>query len=157
METQARDFAAQAHGSQKYGELPYLVHLDSVHANLVRWNASLPTRISGFLHDVVEDTNVGVSEIAHEFGSAVAATVLSVTKMPGESAPSWLGRVREGGPDSVLVKLADRLANVAAAKAPGRERYLAKYRAEQPLFAATLKIPGEFEGPWAELEAALGG
>jgi (p)ppGpp synthase/HD superfamily hydrolase len=155
MEQMARNFALMAHGSQKYGSQPYSVHLEAVHANLVRWNASTKARAVGFLHDVLEDTEVSRGLLAHEFGEGTAALAEAVSKRRGESLAAYFERVRWNGSEAVLVKLADRLANVTASRAPGSERYLQRYREEAPLFVKSLMRPGEFEGPWAELLEAL--
>jgi (p)ppGpp synthase/HD superfamily hydrolase len=82
MKIKARKFALKHHGEQKYGEHPYIVHLDAV-ANLVQQYGEAAVVIA-YLHDVVEDTNVSIREIEKEFGALVADCVAVLTDEPGE-------------------------------------------------------------------------
>jgi len=70
MRDKARRFAIKAHGSQKYGAKPYSVHLDAV-ACIVE-SFGVQAQVIAFLHDVVEDTDTTVPEIAAVFGLFVA-------------------------------------------------------------------------------------
>ena len=45
------------------------------------------------LHDVVEDSDVGLSRIRYDFGDRVAAAVDALTKREGESYDEYLDRV----------------------------------------------------------------
>ncbi len=47
----ARDFAIAAHGEQRYGDHPYVFHLDAVAALLAPYGVDAQT--IGYLHDVV--------------------------------------------------------------------------------------------------------
>jgi hypothetical protein len=86
----AMHFAARAHGDQKMLEgLPYVVHLSTVAMELTcafrmeqdRDEAlALPCAI---LHDVVEDTETRLDQVAEEFGPCVAAGVAALTKNAG--------------------------------------------------------------------------
>ncbi|MCI5166209.1 MAG: bifunctional (p)ppGpp synthetase/guanosine-3',5'-bis(diphosphate) 3'-pyrophosphohydrolase, partial [Candidatus Electrothrix sp. GM3_4] len=68
--SKARRFALKHHGEQKYGEHPYVVHLDAV-AELVQQYGELAVVIA-YLHDVVEDTNITLPDIEKEFGKLIA-------------------------------------------------------------------------------------
>ena len=117
------DFAAAQHGHQKRksGE-PYLIHPVEV-AHLLADMRLDPVCIStGLLHDVVEDTNVGVGEIKRRFGPEIARCVQGVTKLSRLKFYSAEARQAEGFRKMmlamvedirvILVKLADRLHNM---------------------------------------------
>ena len=119
----AFDFAFQLHEGQfrASGE-PYIVHPVAV-ANLLRdIGASAPVIAAGFLHDVVEDTEVTPEEIEGHFGAEVRALVEGVTKLGGihftnrtEAQAENLRRMFLAMASDirvVLVKLADRLHNM---------------------------------------------
>lgn len=62
---QARKFAVEAHGDQRYGDEPYVVHLDHVLAVLQRFGIEgEDILVAGLLHDTIEDTNVTQEQIA---------------------------------------------------------------------------------------------
>ena len=79
----ARQFAIEAHGQQRYGDQPYVVHLEEVVEILHDFGTE--ARIVAYLHDVVEDTPVSLEEIDTEFGSLVARCVEVLTDEPGET------------------------------------------------------------------------
>ena len=80
----AREFARQKHALQlrRYTGEPYFVHLEEV-ASLVE-RARLPeTAIAAaWLHDVAEDCDVKLTDLAHLFGNAVALMVYELTDEP---------------------------------------------------------------------------
>lgn len=83
LETRALAFATEAHGSidhrRKYTGDPYIVHPIAV-AEIVRSVPHTPEMIAAaYLHDVVEDTPVGLDEIREEFGDEVADLVDRLT------------------------------------------------------------------------------
>src|ERR1700742_5077227 len=80
----ARWFAIRAHADQRYGEHPYVKHLDDV-AELVGLGAGEFTLVVAYLHDVLEDTAVTHRQLVAEFGSAVAVEVGAVTDPPGRN------------------------------------------------------------------------
>jgi guanosine-3',5'-bis(diphosphate) 3'-pyrophosphohydrolase len=119
----AFDFAFQLHEGQfrATGE-PYIVHPIAV-ADLLRdIGASAAVIAAGFLHDVVEDTQVTPKEIEEHFGAEVRALVEGVTKLGGihftnhtEAQAENLRRMFLAMASDirvVLVKLADRLHNM---------------------------------------------
>lgn len=73
--------AVEAHEGQldKAGK-PYILHPLRVGAAGITEGE----QIVGFLHDVVEDTNVSLNEIREVFGKVIAEAVDSVTKRKGE-------------------------------------------------------------------------
>ncbi|QFF99139.1 bifunctional (p)ppGpp synthetase/guanosine-3',5'-bis(diphosphate) 3'-pyrophosphohydrolase [Psychrobacillus glaciei] len=77
----AIEFSEKAHIYQKRatGE-PYVIHPLEVCLILSEYEADLTTLICALLHDVVEDTEVSLSEIEEHFGSQVAYIVDGLTK-----------------------------------------------------------------------------
>jgi (p)ppGpp synthase/HD superfamily hydrolase len=80
----AFDFGFQLHEGQfRASGDPYIVHPVAV-ADLLRdIGASAPVIAAGFLHDVVEDTDVTPDQIELHFGSEVRELVEGVTKLGG--------------------------------------------------------------------------
>ena len=118
----AFDFAYQLHRQQvrATGE-PYIIHPVAV-ADLLRdIGASAAVIAAGFLHDVVEDTDVSLEEIEGHFGAEVRQLVEGVTKLGGihftnrtEAQAENLRKMFLAMASDirvVLVKLADRLHN----------------------------------------------
>jgi GTP diphosphokinase / guanosine-3',5'-bis(diphosphate) 3'-diphosphatase len=116
-------FAYQLHDGQvrASGE-PYICHPVAV-ADLLRdIGASAGVIAAGFLHDVVEDTDVTPEEIEQHFGAEVRGLVEGVTKLGGihftnktEAQAENLRRMFLAMASDirvVLVKLADRLHNM---------------------------------------------
>ena len=119
----AFDLAFQVHEGQfrASGE-PYIIHPVAV-ADLLRdIGASASVIAAGFLHDVVEDTNVTPEELEGFFGSEVRGLVEGVTKLGGihftnrtEAQAENLRKMFLAMACDirvVLVKLADRLHNM---------------------------------------------
>ncbi len=121
--SQAFEFAYQLHEGQyrKSGE-PYIAHPVAV-AGLLRDLGGSSTMIAaGFLHDVVEDTDVSAEEIESRFGAEVRQLVEGVTKLSKFNFSSKTERQAENfrrmflamAADIrvIVVKLADRLHNM---------------------------------------------
>jgi len=78
----AYEFAKKAHEGQyrKSGE-PYIYHPVQVVEILADLRMDPATLAAGFLHDVVEDTDVSLDTIREEFGEEIAMLVDGVTKL----------------------------------------------------------------------------
>lgn len=146
---EARAFALAAHGAQRYGAHPYAHHLEAVAA--VAW-----------LHDTVEDTAANLAEIEHRFGPRIAACVSLLTDEPGPSRKERKAKTyaklaaAQGFLElALLVKAADRLANVRACIADRKLDLLQVYRSEQPAFRQAACRPNLCGPIWAELDALL--
>jgi GTP pyrophosphokinase len=152
----AVQFAARRHGDQRRPTgVPYLEHLLEALEVLVR-GAGLtgPDLLRAVvLHDVVEDTDCTVADLAASFGRNVAELVRWVTipeAGPGEDRAAvkdaYLTRLRDAPRDAVLVKLADRASNVQTLRnlpLPRQRayyaqtvRYIVPLAAAEPWFAA---------------------
>jgi guanosine-3',5'-bis(diphosphate) 3'-pyrophosphohydrolase len=154
-EDRARAFAIAAHGDQRYGSEPYVVHLAAVRQVLRDFDYDGDFALAAWLHDTVEDTAVTVEQLEYEFGQRVAALVWAVTGVGNnrkERSASAYAKMR-ALPDAVTVKLADRIAN-SEASARGNPRLLAMYREELAGFTATLGEYGD-SAMWERLRRAL--
>lgn len=162
-----RTFAVQAHGDQKYGDFPYVTHLDEVVAILREFGFTTPEHEAvGYLHDVVEDTGTTKDDLQAEFGFIITNAVLFCTdaegpNRKGRKAATYL-RCREviqlnaalptmSVPIGVVVKLADRLAHLRACRRTGSP-LLQMYLKESEVFRETYCIPGLCDSMWAEYE-----
>jgi len=157
---QARAFAIAAHGEQKYGDHPYSYHLDAVAAIAALYGDE--AAVVAYLHDTVEDTDATLAEIENQFGSKVAACVALLTDEPGANRKerkaktyAKLGQVSGPTELALLVKVADRLANVRACVQDQRTSLREVYRSEQTAFKQAAYRPGLCEPQWAELDQLL--
>ena len=82
MIARAYQVAEKAHGGQRRrsGE-PYICHPLCVAQLLVELGMDSESVAGALLHDVVEDTNISLSQISREFGPSVALLVDGVTKL----------------------------------------------------------------------------
>lgn len=78
----AYEFALSAHAGQnrESGE-SYITHPLAVAMILAELELDLVTVVAGLLHDVVEDTDITLEQVAEEFGSEVVLLIDGVTKL----------------------------------------------------------------------------
>lgn len=118
----AIEFATEKHkGQQRRGDgRPYVLHPLSVLITLGKIKKSnnfILISIACLLHDVVEDCDVSLEEIAQHFGHAVAALVGELSsdkeqiKLLGK-APYLAKKMCKMSSYALRIKLADRLDNV---------------------------------------------
>ncbi|ANZ58123.1 GTP pyrophosphokinase [Fructilactobacillus lindneri] len=119
----AYEFAATAHGDnlRASGE-KYITHATQVAGILADLNMDPVTVTAGFLHDIVEDSNVELSDVRELFGDDVALIVDGVTKISKIKYKSTKEQLAENYRKLLLVmcqdirvmivKLADRMDNM---------------------------------------------
>ncbi|MEY2979669.1 MAG: RelA/SpoT family protein [Prochlorotrichaceae cyanobacterium] len=119
----AFQFAYSLHqGQHRASGEPYIAHPIAVAGILRDLGGSSALIASGFLHDVVEDTEITVQELSEVFGAEVASLVDGVTKLSKFNFSSKTERQAENfrrmfvamAKDIrvIIVKLADRLHNM---------------------------------------------
>jgi hypothetical protein len=140
----ARKLATEAHGFQKYdsGTEPYVVHLAEVRDVLVEfgWGGDTELLVAAWLHDIVEDTRVTRASIEEQFGGRVGKLVWSVTgegKTRRERNEDAYAKMVEH-PDSIILKLADRIANARASKQTSPDDLFLMYKSEHEAFKGRL-------------------
>ena len=156
----AREFAIQAHGSQRYGDRPYAFHLDAV-ASILEPHG-LTAQVIGYLHDTIEDTAATPEQIEAQFGPFVAGCVSILTDEPGPDRKArkvlTYAKMAASAPEYALaltVKAADRLANIRACVADSNAAKLEKYRGEHAALRSAAYRPGDCDGLWREMDALL--
>lgn len=147
---QAYEFAAQVHEGQKRlsGE-PYINHPLETAGILADLEMDVKNITAALLHDVVEDSHIGVDELAKTFGEEIAQLVDGVTKLkladfePRTPEPEQEGRKKRHAEYSrsaenlrkiflamardfrvMVIKLADRLHNMRTLSALPPDRQL---------------------------------
>jgi len=164
---EARAFARGAHRGQTYGDGSsyFGTHLADV-ANVLEEFGFTAVEFpeimaAGWLHDVVEDTPCSLDSVHGAFGPVVADIVWRVTE--GTNRRERHERTYpklNANRDAVIVKLADRIANVRrSVKATSKEGKLDMYQKEWLEFQAALRIDSDArEVPlWLELDRLLSG
>lgn len=121
--TKAYYFARAAHeGQTRLSGEAYISHPIKVATILAELRADMPSLVAALLHDVVEDTDVDLSDIEREFGKEVASLVDGVTKLGKLPMKSRVETQAENLRKMLLamardirvimIKLADRLHNM---------------------------------------------
>ena len=112
-------YAAKMHSGQlrKGTTLPYIVHPIEVLTILSRMNAHEELLIAGVLHDVSEDTEATIEDVAVRFGTEVAHLVNAHTEQ-NKDLPWWerklksIEHLRTAPRDVKLLIMADKLSNI---------------------------------------------
>jgi GTP pyrophosphokinase/guanosine-3',5'-bis(diphosphate) 3'-pyrophosphohydrolase len=129
-------FSEEAHrGQMRLSGEPYITHPLAVAGAIAEWQMDVEGVVAALLHDVMEDTSVGKSEIAERFGRPVADLVDGLSKLDKiefqsheeAQAENFRKMLMAMARDLrvVLIKLADRhhnLQTMAAVRADKRRR-----------------------------------
>lgn len=177
----ARAFAIWAHGDQMYGDKPYVSHLDDVVAILREFGYTDDDTIAaGFLHDVLEDSQIARYDDLGAFSQTVRSIMAFCTDAEGpnrkirkaityarchDQIESW--KMHGGDPDNfpdpkawipsaVRVKLADRIANVRNCFA-FKPELVGMYRKERFTFRDALYVPMMCDAMWNEYNRLMAG
>ena len=157
----ARKYAAAAHAEQKYGDLPYTVHLDAVEAVVVEYFSGgeheWVLRIGAQLHDTIEDTRVVHGALRKHFGDHIADLVYAVTDEPGINRRERKGRtypkIRKFGSVAVYLKIADRIANWSNALKYEKDLWKMYFKEHWGFYGALYNPDDILAAPlWARME-----
>lgn len=159
--TEAREFAFQLHSKQKHKGK----HLDQVSDVLTRFGYHFENnkgisqtvceqlQIAAYLHDVLEDTPIDRYTLKKLFGEEVEKLVYAVSDGNGanreEKKEIAYEKIRQAGHLALVLKLADRIANVEFSNT---RSVFHMYWKERTSFRKALYSAGECEEMWAYLE-----
>jgi len=139
-----RHFTIKSHGSQMYGKKPYIYHLDHVIQVLCRfgYHDNINILIGGLGHDLIEDTDVTFEDLMELFPNTreIPYMIDGVTDLEGifenryEQKVATFTQKTAKNKDAIIIKMADRIANVEATLAENLPKYLKSYVKEFPLF-----------------------
>jgi (p)ppGpp synthase/HD superfamily hydrolase len=156
----AQGYAARAHMRQKYGTVPYMVHVGQVVDIVKRHNFHSPLILeAAWLHDIIEDTGTTKWDLGEVFDPLVVATVWAVTGT-GKNRKERNASVYLKAKHNIwatAIKIADRIANLRYSyeyKEFG-SRKLQMYLKEHSEFVRALGFNAmeEVRPLWKELDA----
>ena len=134
--------------------IPYAVHLSNVAMEILvsashtkHFDTEFAIQVA-LLHDILEDTIVTFEELANEFGTDVATSVLALTKrefLPkDQQMPDSLSRLKLCVPEVRAVKLADRITNLQKPPKSWTTEKKQKYMNEAKLILKELRATNEY-------------
>ena len=154
----AYDFADKAHNNQKRktGE-PYIQHSLHTAFLLAQIKADLNTVIAGILHDVPEDTEKTLEDVAKEFGQEIATLVEGITKL-SKIKYRGIERYRESLRKMfiamandlrvILIKFCDRLHNLRTLDALPKEKRMRIAQETMEIYAPIAGLLGIWRLKW---------
>ena len=132
---EAIEFSRIAHQDQtRQSGDPYVTHPISVARILTPLHLDVQAVIAALLHDVVEDTEISIGQVAKKFGKPVAELVEGLSKLErfqfetreDAQAENFRKMLLAMARDVrvILIKLADRLHNMRTLESRPRKKYL---------------------------------
>jgi guanosine-3',5'-bis(diphosphate) 3'-pyrophosphohydrolase len=156
----ARAYAMQAHGTQTYCKHPYVFHLDQVAYYAKDYGETAV--VIAYLHDILEDTDFLPITIMQHFGQEVLRCVELLTDPEGETRVHRksalnvkLFQADETLHLGLIVKAADRVANVRYCIKSGNFTMWKKYHTEYSAFKAAAYRPELCERLWRILDVLM--
>ena len=158
----AYNYAVSHHGDQKRksGE-PYIIHPVQVAYILSTLGLDDATICAALMHDLAEDTDVTIDDIAREFSHEIAELVNGVTKLgkinyvsaEEQQVENYRKMFLAMGKHIrvILIKLSDRLHNMRTLKFLSRDRQIANAKETLELYAPLANRLGVYSLKW-ELE-----
>ncbi|MEI6312325.1 MAG: hypothetical protein WCP57_08710 [Bacteroidota bacterium] len=143
--TSIKQKAISLHGNQKYGIFPYEFHLFNVVNVLARYLCPNENNFNLFagawLHDVLEDTNISKEDFIEIFGIELFNIVWGLTDGVNGDYFQKKEKMYEKlihNQDSIIIKIADRIANIEFSLINSDEKKLKKYLEQNERFNAIL-------------------
>ncbi len=155
---EARMVAFLAHKGHTYDIYPYEKHLEDVVDIVKKFGFSGKYIVGAYLHDGIEDANLSYNKIKKAFGLEVAEIVYAVTDEIGRNRKEKKEKTYpkiKANPDSLIVKLADRIANVEHGIRFDNEEKTKMYKKEFAEFKNELYQEGICDKMWEYLEKIL--
>jgi (p)ppGpp synthase/HD superfamily hydrolase len=152
--SEAKMVAFLAHKGHTYDIFPYEKHLEDVVDIVKKFGYSGKYIVGAYLHDTIEDANLSYNKIKKAFGLDVAEIVFAVTDELGRNRKEKKEKTYpkiKSNPDALVVKLADRIANVEHGI-----RKTKMYKEEFAEFRNELFVEGQCVKMWDYLEKLLG-
>src|SRR5947207_10494362 len=155
-------FASRAHeGQERRSGEAFINHPFGAAKICANLRLDDETIAAALLHDVVEDTNVGIDEVRAEFGDEVAHLVEGVTKLTRIQFQSREHAEAENyrkmivamaqDPRVILIKLADRMHNMRTIEYLGKQKQIQKAKETLEVYAPLAHRLGIHAMKW-ELE-----
>lgn len=162
----AYDTACRAHmGQMRRDGSPYVTHCVAAADISVDMGLDEDSIVAALLHDVIEDTELGYSEIAHQFGEPVADIVEGVTKLTRVQYTSKEDEQMENlrkmlmamAKDIrvILIKIADRLHNMRTMAYQSEEKQRSKSLETMEIYAPIAHRLGMQRAKWELEDLAL--
>lgn len=155
---------AGLHSAQKYDHFHYTKHLEDVYDVAIEFGYTEDTTdglrmlLACLGHDSLEDTAYSYGKLSKAFGKEVAEQVYCVTDELGrtreEKKEKTLSKTRTN-PDSIILKLFDRIANIRYSFESKNYKKLEMYKHEYKSFRWALYVPGHCDKIWACLDELM--
>ena len=157
---EAEMVATLAHDGQTYDIFPYRKHLQDVVNIIKKFGFSGDYILAGWLHDTIEDCNISYNKIKKAFGKNTAELVYAVTDPKGRNRKEkkiLAYKDMINYPHSIIIKLADRIANLENSIRMDNKDTLEMYFKEHDEFKTHLKLhsPEAAESMWQHLEKII--